>query len=238
MTRKAVSALALAAAATLAFTLAACAPSGQPGALISVTAQAEAKTTPDLATINVGVESRGATAKAAQDAQASKMTAIIATLEAQGVDEDDIQTSQIGLNPITEWNERGQSRITGYQSVNTVAVKVRDLSKVSTIIDAIVADGSNRIDGIAFSMDDAEKAEAEAHAEAVRKARARAEGYAQGAGLKVHRLVSIVEQGGSAMPPMPMDAMVTRALPTESATPIMPGQVSTGAAVTVVFELR
>jgi uncharacterized protein len=224
----------------LALSAAACAPASQQGALISVTAQAEAKTTPDVATINVGVESRGATAKAAQDAQAAKMTAIIATLKAQGVDEKDIQTSQVGLNPISEWNERTQqSRITGYQSVNTVAVKVRDLSKVSTIIDAIVADGSNRIDGIGFSMDDAEAAQAEAHGEAVRKARARAEGYAKGAGMKVHRLVSIVEPGGSPMGPMPMmtaarDAVAEAA----AATPIMPGQVTTGAAVTVVFELR
>lgn len=234
MTRSAVSVLGLSAIALLA----ACSPDARPGALISVTAQAQAKTTPDLATINLGVQSRGATAKAAQDAQAAKMTAIIATLEAQGVDDDDIQTSQVGLNPITVWNERGESRVTGYESVNTVAVQVRDLTKVSTIIDAIVADGSNRIDGIAFSMDDAEKAEADAHAEAVRKARARAEGYAAGAGLKVHRLVSIVEPGGSSMPPMPMDGMAMRAVAEATATPIMPGQVSTGAAVTVVFELR
>lgn len=227
----------LVAAAALAAALGGCAPSTQPGALISVTASAQAQTTPDIATINAGVESRGPTAKAAQEAQATRMAAVVAALKAQGVDDKDIQTSQIGLNPIVDYSETGQQRITGYSSVNTVTITVRDLDNVSSIIDAIVADGGNRIDGIAFSIDDAEDAEAEAHAEAIRKARTRAEGYAAGAGMKVHRLVSIVEPGGSAAPVYPEMAM--RAMSAEAtATPIMPGQVTTGAAVTVVFELR
>jgi uncharacterized protein len=228
----------LVATVAMAAALGGCSPGAQPGALISVTASAEAQTTPDIATINAGVESRGSTAKAAQEAQATRMAAVVAALKAQGVNDKDIQTSQIGLNPIVDYSETGQQRITGYSSVNTVTITVRDLDKVSSIIDAIVADGGNRIDGIAFSMDDAEKAEAEAHAEAIRKARARAEGYAAGAGLKVHRLVSIVEPGGSSMPPMPMDGMAFKAVAESTATPIMPGQVTTGAAVTVVFELR
>lgn len=227
----------LVATVALAAALGGCSPAPQQGALISVTASAQAQSTPDIATINAGVESRGATAKAAQAAQATRMTAVVAALKAQRVDDKDIQTSQVGLNPIVDYSETGQQRITGYSSVNTVTITVRDLEKVSAIIDAIVADGGNRIDGIAFSMDDAGKAEAEAHAEAIRKARTRAQGYAAGAGMKVHRLVSIVEPGGTAGPVYPEMAM--RSMSAEAvATPIMPGQVTTGAAVTVVFELR
>jgi uncharacterized protein len=226
-------------ALTSAAMLAACAPQASRSAYISVTATAEARTTPDIAMINAGVQSRGATAKAAQDAQATRMAAVIEVIKAQGVDEKDIQTSQIGLNPVIDYSADGRQRVLGYDSINTVTIKVRDTSKVSALVDGIVADGGNRIDGISFAMDDAADAEADAHAEAVRKARARAEGYAAGAGLKVHRLVSITEPGGTPFNPGPMPVMARDAVSMEAAaTPILPGQVTTGAAVTVVFELR
>jgi uncharacterized protein len=208
------------------------------GPLVRVTATAEARTVPDLATVSLGVVSRGATAREAQANQASRMTQVMDAVKTLGVAETDVQTSQIGLNPMIDWAD-GRQRIRGYESTNMVQVRVKDMTKVSEVVDAVVADGANRLDGIAFSMDNTADAEQTAHADAVRKARQRADAYAAGAGLSVHRVISITE--GVDLSPVPMlTASVARDAMAEQAasTPINPGQVSTGATVTAVFELR
>lgn len=233
----------LSVAALGALGLAACGREPVSGAVLTVSAQAEAQTAPDLATITTGVQSRGATAKAAQAAQAARMAAIVETVGKAGVKPEDVQTNQLNLQPIQTWSEKTGPRITGYESVNTITIKVRDLAKVPDILDAIVADGGNRIDGVAFSIEDPAKAEAAAYANAVAKARARADAYAAGAGMKVHRVLSITEGGAPA--PVYGDAVfaleaAAPALAQRGAAPppIAPGRMTTDGTITAVFELR
>jgi uncharacterized protein len=225
--------------AALAAGLGACVAEPVRGPLVTVTASAEARTVPDLATVNTGVVSRGATARAAQDAQAQRMTAVMTAVKALGVADADVQTSQIGLSPLVDWSD-GRQRITGYESTNMVSIRVKDMARISDVVDAVVADGGNRLDGIAFSMDDSASAEQSAYADAVRKARQRADAYAAGAGLKVHRVISISEGTGSGPVPvgMPMAEQRVAMDAAAASTPVSAGQISTGATVTAVFELR
>jgi uncharacterized protein len=216
---------------------------GQPvvrGALVTVTGTADVKAAPDVAVITTGVQRRGATAKAAQDAMAKRMSEIVASVSGQGVKAEDVQTSQLNLQPITNWAD-GRQRIVGYESVNTVTIKVRDLAKVSDVLDAVVADGANRIDWVGFIIEDPAKQQSAAYQEAVKRARARADSYAAGAGLKVHRLISLTEPGGM-IPPMPIPAgavMAEQAVARNAAAPtVAPGQITTAASVTAVYELR
>lgn len=66
---------------------------------------------------------------------------------------------------------------------------------------------------------------------------ARARLYAQAAGLKVRRVLSITE-GGAMPPPMPIEGVRMRAMAADAApTPVSPGQVDLGATVNVTFEL-
>jgi uncharacterized protein YggE len=220
------------------WTLAAC---GEP-TLLTVHASATTRTAPDLAIVTLGVSARGDTAQAAQAAQATRMSAVMAAAQAAGVEERDVQTVGFSLEPQYAYPRGGSPRVTGYVSRNTVSIRLRDLSRVSGLIDATVAQGANELQGIQFTFEDAEASRDAARAEAVQRARARAEAYAQAAGKRVAAMLSITEPGGAV--PMPMDGrgrIYGAPVAVEQAAAgnqIRPGELDAESSVTVVFELR
>jgi hypothetical protein len=206
------------------------------GTALTVTAEARASAKPDLATVSAGVVTEAPTAEAALAANAQRMTAVMAALRRAGVAERDIQTSQLSVQPQMVYAENVPPRISGYQATNTVNVKVRAMNNVGKVVDAVVAQGSNQLQGVSFGLDDPDAALNGARAEALRRARARADLYAGAAGMRVHRIVAIAE-GSDVRPPMPMPVMAMARAAAES-TPVAPGEIDLTATVTVTFELR
>ena len=207
------------------------------GTLLSVSAQAEAKRVPDIATLSTGVVTQAADANAAMRANAEQMSKVVAAIKAAGIADRDVQTSGVSLNPQYKYAENQPPTITGYQANNTVSITVRDIAKLGKILDALVATGANQVNGPSFDIDDAKKDAAydEARRAAVEKAQGRAEMYAKTLGMKVRRIVSISEGGGFAPPrPMPMMAMARKEM---MDTPIAPGESTLSVSLDVVFEL-
>ncbi len=113
------------------------------------------------------------------------------------------------------------------------------MAKSGTILDALVAQGANQIDGPTLSVDAADAALDEARTDAIRRARARAELYARAAGLRVDRILTIAESGTSMpQPPMPMMAMARMAVQRDESTPVVAGEQELTASVSVRFLLR
>ena len=232
-------------AAALAFgvtTMAACAQDSTAYAvpadatLLSVSAQAEAKRVPDVATISAGVVTQAADANAAMRANAVQMEKVMAAIKAAGIAERDIQTSGINLNPQYKYVENQEPTITGYQANNTVNLKVRDIAKLGKVLDALVASGANQVNGPSFEIDQPEDAYDEARRGALEKAQARAAMYAKTLGVRVRRIVSISEGAGFQPPrPMPMMAMAKSMDRVETA--VSPGETTLSANLDVVFEL-
>ena len=90
--------------------------------VISVTGQASIAVAPDHAQLRAGVTSQGATAREASETNGSAMAAVMAALMAAGIAERDIQTSRLSLQPISEPDRIGPSRITGFRASNQVTV--------------------------------------------------------------------------------------------------------------------
>ena len=207
------------------------------GTLLSVSANAEARRTPDIANVSTGVVTRAPDANGAMRANAEQMAKVVAAIKAAGVAERDIQTSGVNLNPDYRYAENQPPVITGYQASNTVNITVRDISRLGKLLDALVATGANQINGPTFDVDDKDSAYDEARRSAIAKAQARAEMYAKALGQRVRRIVSISEGGGFGMPqPMPMMAMA-KAERMQADTPIAPGENVLGVNLDVVFEL-
>lgn len=228
------------AAALMAFAaLAAC---GQEPTLLTVHASSTTRAAPDLAIVMLGVSARGETAQAAQAAQSARMTAVMQSARAAGVEDRDVQTVGFSLEPQYAYPRGGAPRITGYVSRNTVSIRVRDLSRVSGLIDATVAEGANELQGVQFTFQDEEASRDAARAQALQTARARADTYAEAAGMRLVRMLSITEPGGAA-PPYPVDGRgrawnMSAPEQAASATQIRPGELDAQSSVTVVFELR
>ncbi|MDE2408349.1 MAG: SIMPL domain-containing protein [Xanthomonadaceae bacterium] len=205
--------------------------------LLSIAASAEASRAPDIATLSTGVVSQSTEANAAMRNNALQMDKVMAALRAAGIAGRDIQTSGINLNPQYKYADNQPPVIVGYQASNTVNVKVRQLDKLGKVLDALVAQGANQINGPSFGIDKPDAAYTEARIAAVKKAQAQAQTYADTLGLRVLRIVSINEGGNSAPQPMPVLRMMAAAAPMEKDTAVATGESAVSVNVEMVFEL-
>lgn len=204
-----------------------------PGTL-TVTGTATVEVVPDMATVSLGVTTSGATAGAALSANSAAVAAVIDRLKAAGIAAEDIQTSNLSVNPNWVMNASGTaSEVQGYVAMNMVSLRIRAMDKTGEVLDAAVADGANALNGLYFSLQDSRSAEDEARRRAVADAKSRATLLAEAAGATLGPILSITE-GGMA-PPMPggiykLDA-ATAAVPVEA------GSVGVTASVTLVYQL-
>ena len=163
---------------------------------ILVTGQGSVAAAPDMATITLGVTEEAPTAKAAMDKVTQAVAAILAQLDAEGVAAKDRQTSRFYLRPVHDRRpmENGEPpKITGYQAGNSVTVKVRDLSKLGAMMDAVLEKGANDFNGIDFGLQDPKDAMAEARRAAVTDATERARQMAEAAGVELGELLRMSE---------------------------------------------
>lgn len=207
------------------------------GTQLDITATGEVSRVPDIATISAGVVTKSTTATGAIADNATRMERVRAALKRAGIADRDIQTSSINLNPDYRYENNQPSVLTGYQASNNVSVRFRDIRNSGRILDALVAEGANQINGPTLGIDKPEAALDEARAKAIAVGRGRAELYARTLGMRVVRLIAISEGGGYASPPRPMADMMTmsgRAAKTE----IDPGEQQLQVSVSMSFELR
>lgn len=170
--------------------------------LLSLSASGEAETVPDLATIVIGVETFGANAQAANEANSRKAAGIVSALGKFGVEDKDVQTANLSLGRVEYGPKKGQ-----FQANNTLTVRLRDVPKAGEALAAATAAGANVIQGPALRIDDPEKANRGAYIAAYRAARTRAEAYAEAAGMKIARVLAIRDGGQGGGYPVPMEAM-------------------------------
>ena len=208
------------------------------GAVLSVTAQGRTTRVPDLATIRAGVVAQAPTAAAALADDAARMQRVLAALKKAGIAPRDIATASVGLNPQYRYVDNQPPVLTGYQATDSVSIRFRDIGRAGPILDALVAEGANEIDGPSLSLDDPDAALDEARTDAVKRARARADLYAAAAGLHVARIVSIAEDGENAGGGGPQPMMFARAAMAKADTTIVPGEKDVTVTLSVRFVLQ
>jgi uncharacterized protein len=207
------------------------------GTLLDVVAEGRTTRVPDVATIRAGVVTQSATAAAALQDNADRMSRVISALKAAGIAERDVATARVALTPQYRYADNQPPVITGYQASNSVSIRFHDIAKSGAILDTLVKQGANQIDGPDLSLADADAALDEARTDAVKRARARADLYARAAGLSVARIVSISESGDNAGPRPPVP--VVYAMRAKAAdTTIAPGETDVTATINVRFLLK
>jgi uncharacterized protein YggE len=206
------------------------------GTRLDISATGEVSRVPDVAIISAGVVTRASTATAAIQDNANRMERIRAALKRAGIADRDIQTSSINLNPDYRYEEGKAPVLTGYQASNTLSIRFRDIRNSGEILDALVAQGANQINGPSLTIDNPDAALDEARTKAIAVGRKRAELYARSLGMRVVRLLAVSENGGySAPPPMPY-AMAAQAR--DSSTKIDPGEQQLQVTLAMSFELQ
>jgi len=161
---------------------------------ITVVGEGTVKIKPDIAQANIGVEVVEPTVKEASKGARDTMEAVLKALTEQGVDEKDIQTSGFSVWTERPYGPEGPSREEVlYHVSNQVAVTIRDLETVETVLGATIEAGANNIYGVTFSLADPSQAESRARKEAVANAQAKAQELATLNDVEVGNVVSVSE---------------------------------------------
>ncbi len=208
------------------------------GTRLDLSATGEVSRVPDLAIISAGVTTLSPSATGAIEENAARMDRVRAALRRAGIADKDIQTSSLSLNPEYRYADNQSPVLTGYRASNMVNVRFREIKATGRILDALVAEGANQINGPNLTIDQPDKALDEARMKAIGIGRARAELYARSLGLRVARVLSVSENGGySQPPPMVMMSRAERGGDMAS-TKIDPGEQQLQVSVAMSFELR
>ncbi|MCB9994348.1 MAG: SIMPL domain-containing protein [Hyphomicrobiaceae bacterium] len=224
----------LALAASLALLTAPAFAQEAPAPTMNLTGTGEVVAEPDMATMTSGLVTEAKTAREALDANNSAMLEIFKVLEAAGIDQRDIQTSNFSVQPeYARNNDSGVARITGYSVSNNVTVRVRDLENLGSMIDAFVSVGANQINDISFGTDDTTALYDEARRAAVTDALAKAQLYADAAHVTLGPIVSITESGG----PVPYVADMAMMRVAAEAVPMASGELTISSSVNITWAL-
>jgi uncharacterized protein YggE len=208
---------------------------------ISVNGEGKVTARPDVAMITLGVSSLAPSVAEARESAAASLDAMIATIKGNGVDDKDIQTQQLSIQP--EYDYRGETQtLRGFRVSNSVTAKVRNIDNTGKVVDdAVTAGGNNAtIQGIGFTIDDPKELQSQAREAAVRDARAKAETLASAGGVDIGDPIQINE-GAFAIPyysgaeQYAADRSAAGAL---APTPIEAGELDVVVNVSVTWQLK
>lgn len=202
--------------------------STQKAAFFDVSGEGSATAVPDQAEINLGITTTASTVTSAQKQANEIINNISKKLKDSGVGEADIKTTNYSINP--DYDYRSGQRITGYTVNASLLVKFTDFDKLNQAIDSAISLGANQIGGISFSLSDEAQAKAQDQARqfAVAQAKRKAESLAKAAGIRLGRIVNILENPNFPEP-------IYRTLETQD-TQVQPGTTEVKLTVTLSYQ--
>jgi uncharacterized protein len=200
---------------------------------------------PDLAVLSLGIESQEISVAEAQVKASEAMDKVIRTLKDQGIDEKDIQTQYFNISQVTRWDNYGEKNsVIGYRVTNTVIVKVRDVEKAGTVIDAVVVAGGDlaRINNIDWTVDEPSTIYKQARVLAMKYAKEKAQQMADEGGVKLGDITAIAENSNTYYQPygnyLVGDSLMAIPAPTTIAAPISIGQLEISTTVQVTYSIK
>lgn len=205
--------------------------------IVKTTGTAELKVTPDQATIQLGIEHQSATAKYAKAEVASTSRRILAALKGLDIEDKDIQTAYLYLEPMIDY--RKGLRITNFTAEQSLSITVRDLSKLDAVMDAVISAGANQIGGIQYQSSDLRRYRDQARDAAAQAAREKADALAKALGNQIGKTYSIEEVPQPEGYYGPSSGLANASLEeSRSRAPsTAPGQLAVKASVVVTFDL-
>ena len=203
---------------------------------ISVNGEGIVATSPDCATISVGVVSRNKDASKVQQENAKIAADIIRSAVSLGVDKKNIRTGNYNFQQVFHYDS-DKKIFDGYEVANSVTIFVEDLNSVGKIIDAALSHGANNIDSLNFGLKNKSAVQQEALRLAVRDARAKAEIVAAELGKNIIGVRSVSINSNSVMPRNNFKMAMVEASDMAYETPIESGSLNCSASVHVEFEI-
>lgn len=206
---------------------------------IVVVGEGKTNITPDIATINVGVDISAPTVKEATKQSKDTMDKVRKALKDAGIESKDVQTSGYNIYADRSYKEGSPQEVLSYRVSTTFNVTVRDVDKVASVLDAVIEAGANNIYGVNFTAEDTAKAQAEARAKAIKDAEGKAADLARLNKVKVGQVIAISEvigQTGGSYYSRAMSSSM--GMGGGGAGPIEPGQLEYSVQIQVTYAIE
>jgi hypothetical protein len=164
---------------------------------INVSGKGEVFVKPDIAKISISMEKEAVSVTEAQNQATESINKITSFLKESLVEDKDIKTTNYNIYPRYDWIEKIGRVFRGYVVNQTLEIKIRKIDKTGEVLAGITQAGANQVGGVSFTIDDEEAVKREARQKAITDAKTKAEQLAKDLGVKLVRLVSFSENGGS-----------------------------------------
>ena len=164
---------------------------------VSILGEGKATISPDIAAVDLGITTEGAKVETIVQENTDAMNKLLADIKVIGIANKDIKTKTYSLQPRYEYDENGKRISKGYTLSQTIEVKIRDFAKIGNVLEIAANDGANNVGDLQFTIDDMEKARAQAREKAITQAKAKAQAIASQTGIKLKKITSVYEDTGS-----------------------------------------
>jgi hypothetical protein len=204
---------------------------------ITVPGDGQVQVAPDVVTVNLGVQTRNADVQRAVAENNRIASSIMNAARQVGVADADMQTAYFTVYPQSEYDQFGvlTEQVT-YFVDNNLSVRLRDVTRLSELLQNAVDAGATNIYGVTFAIADTSAAEAEARAEAMADAQARATQIAGDAGLTLGEPISI--STGVTLPPPYFYGAAAYGMGDGGGPPVATGTNTVTVNVTVSYAVR
>lgn len=209
--------------------------SAAPKTVIQVTGNSQKEITPDIARINVSINSIHANLDKAKDENTKIVNQVLAKLQEQGVKSEQIKTDTYQVNPIYNYEKDRLPVLKGYRVTESLEIRT-SLDKVGILVDEMTNAGANEISSIRFETANEADSKNAALQEAVQDALKKAEVIAATLNKKVAG-VTLVNESGVFYQPVMMETRMLKSANMDGAPNIPAGKVTVGATVQVTVEL-
>lgn len=222
----------------------------QPANTISVSGEGEVLAVSDIATLSVNLNKEGKTAKEAQDLLNESITKTLKYVKDQKIEDKDVKSEYGGLTPKYSYEKVScftypcpttDPKIVGYTATQSISIKIRAVDTASDIRTGLATLGVTDISGPTFSIDDEQSFKDSARSKAITDAKEKAQVLAKELGVKLGKVVSFNENGGSypmmysAKSAMGAEAMLDSRAP----APTLPkGENKITSNVSITYEIR
>lgn len=204
---------------------------------ITIAGQGKVQARPDIGVINLGVVSQAQTVAVAQKDNTEKMNRITKAMKDLGVAEKDLKTASYDINPRYDYSN-GRQTIIGYETNQSLEIKIRDLDKAGQIISRAGELGANQVGSLNFTFDDPEASKIQARKNAIGNAKEKAKTLAGELGVKLVRIIDFSETSNGAEPPIFYAKEALGMGGGESSPDVLIGQNEITASVSITYEIQ
>lgn len=205
---------------------------------INVTGIGKVYLKPDIANINVGVQTQSDDAAKALSENNRKADNIHKKLAEMGVDEKDIQTTSMNIYPQHQYDSDGSISSTVYRVENSVNITIRDIDRLGDTLDSVVQSGANSINQINFDVADKEAALSQARKLAVEDAHQQAVELADAAGIELGKLININANPSSSTQPVYQAKMAFDMVQSVESVPIASGELVVSMQANLIYGIK